>query len=256
MRNHRMAFGAVFGALALFAAASTAQADPDHPTPRPAPSAAPHGVDPESLPHGHAGAQSTTPSAAAHDMITMSSPAGTSATAPVDPESVPNHHSMMGAGAGQIGAMQGPPLTGMGRFMNWLGRFHPVLVHFPIALFVVAGGLELAGLVLKKPTLVQGTRLLIALAAISTLVAVSAGWLLMGFNVAKDNDLHRAHRLLGTIIMLLGFATWWANERYLKLRGRGPALLYGTVLLGTILAISVNGYLGSALVRGMRHMMY
>ena len=255
MRNHKIAFGAVVGAFALLVTTSTAQANPDHPPATP--SAAQQTVDPESLPHAHAGDESsTTPTAAGHDMSAMAAPTGANATAAIDPESIPNHHSMMGAGVGQMGAMQGPPLTGMARFMNWLGRFHPILVHFPIALFVVAGGLELAGLMLRKPTLVQGTRLLIALAAISALVAVGAGWLLMGFNVAKDNDLHRAHRFLGTTIMLLGFATWWANERFLKLRGRGPALIYGALLVSTILAIGINGYLGSALVRGMRHMMY
>lgn len=244
MRIHRTTLSAIIGAFALLAAAPAAQAGPGHATPQAAASSQEQGVDPESLPHAHAGDVS---SAAA---------AGTNAAVPVDPESIPNHHSMMGSDAGQMGAMHGPPLTGMARFMNWLGRFHPTLVHFPIALFVVAGGLELAGLMLRKPTLVQGTRLLIALAAISALVAVGAGWLLMGFNIAKDNDLHRAHRLLGTTIVVLGFVTWWANERYLKLRGRGPALLYGVLLVSTILAIGVNGYLGSALVRGMRHMMY
>lgn len=255
MRTHRIAFGAIVVAFVLLAAASTAQANPDHPAATPVAPAAQQTVDPESLPHAHAG-DAPSPPAAGHDMNAMAAPTGANATAAIDPESIPNHHSMMAAGAGQMGAMQGPPLTGMARFMNWLGRFHPILVHFPIALFVVAGGLELAGLILKKPTIVQGTRLLIALAAISTLVAVGAGWLLMGFNIAKDNDLHRAHRLLGTTIMVLGFATWWANERFLKLRGRGPALIYGALLVSTILAIAVNGYLGSALVRGMRHMMY
>lgn len=250
MRNHRIAFGAVVGAFVLLAAGSTAQANPDHQAATPAPSAARQTIDPESLPHAHAGdAPSSGPTAPGHDMSAMAAPTAANGAAPIDPESIPNHHSMMGA-------MHGPPLTGMARFMNWLGRFHPILVHFPIALFVVAGGLELAGLMLKKPTLVQGTRLLVALAAISALVAVGAGWLLMGFNIAKDNDLHRAHRLLGTTIMVLGFATWWANERFLKLRGRGPALIYGALLVSTILAIGINGYLGSALVRGMRHMMY
>jgi uncharacterized membrane protein len=33
---------------------------------------------------------------------------------------------------------------------NWIPNFHPLLVHFPIALLFVAMGIELLGLLLKK----------------------------------------------------------------------------------------------------------
>lgn len=149
-----------------------------------------------------------------------------------------------------------PPKTFSARVMNWIGKWHPMVVHFPIALFLVAGGLELHGRLVRKPGLTEATRVMVAVGALSTLAAVFLGWMAMGWTYGRYDKLHTAHQTLGTAIVLLALATWWAHERWLKARSKGVGALYGLLLTGTVVAIAVNGFLGSSLVRGLKHMSF
>ena len=148
------------------------------------------------------------------------------------------------------------PKTFLGRLANWLGRMHPSVVHFPIAMFVVAGVLEAYALARRKPLMLQTTRVLIALGALGALAAVALGWMAMGFTINADDALHRSHRVLGSLIAVLALATWWANERFVKRRGRAAGLVYAALLAVTVLAILINGYLGGSLTHGVDHMMF
>ena len=141
------------------------------------------------------------------------------------------------------------------RLYRWLGAMHPAAVHFPIALFLVAALLEIAALTLRRPVLTQGTRVIIALAAISSVAAVLLGWFAMGLP-GKDDVTHAYHRWLGTSIAALGLLRWWAKEHWVRRPGRGRALLYIGFLTLTAAAVVVNGLLGGMLTHGMRHLMF
>lgn len=141
------------------------------------------------------------------------------------------------------------------RLYRWLGAMHPAAVHFPIALFLVAALLEIAALTLRRPVLTQGTRVIIALAAISALAAVMLGWFAMGLP-GKDDVTHMYHRWLGTSIAALGLSSWWAKEHWVRRPGRGRELVYVGLLTLTAAAVVVNGLLGGMLTHGMRHLMF
>jgi uncharacterized membrane protein len=141
------------------------------------------------------------------------------------------------------------------RLYRWLGAMHPAAVHFPIALFLVAALLEIAALTLRRPVLTQGTRVIIALAAISSVAAVALGWFAMGLP-GKDDVTHAYHRWLGTSIAALGLLSWWAKEHWVRRPGRGRELIYIGFLTLTAAAVVVNGLLGGMLTHGMRHLMF
>lgn len=141
------------------------------------------------------------------------------------------------------------------RLYRWLGAMHPAAVHFPIALFLVAALLEIAALTLRRPVLTQGTRVIIALAAISAVAAVALGWFAMGLP-GKDDVTHLYHRWLGTSIAALGLLSWWAKEHWVRRPGRGRELIYIGLLAVTAAAVVVNGLLGGMLTHGMRHLMF
>jgi uncharacterized membrane protein len=147
------------------------------------------------------------------------------------------------------------PRTIPQRLVRWLGAMHPAAVHFPIALFLVAAVLEIAALTLRRPVLTQGTRVIIALAAISAIGAVVLGWFAMGLP-GNDDVTHTYHRWLGTSIAGLGLATWWAKEHWIRRPGRGRELIYIGLLTVTAAAILVNALLGGMLTHGVRHLMF
>ncbi|MBU2124984.1 MAG: hypothetical protein KJ679_03085 [Alphaproteobacteria bacterium] len=147
------------------------------------------------------------------------------------------------------------PKTFPQRLFRWLGAMHPAAVHFPIALFLVAALLEIAALTLRRPVLTQGTRVIIALAAISALAAVALGWLAMGMP-GNDDVTHTYHRWLGTAIAVLGLLSWWAKEHWVRKPGRRRELVYIGMLTVTASAVLVNALLGGMLTHGMKHLMF
>ena len=65
-----------------------------------------------------------------------------------------------------------------GEWSQFLGRFHPLVVHLPIALLMLVAALECAGFFPKGKHLQASAGFVLALAAVSALVAVCLGWLL------------------------------------------------------------------------------
>ena len=150
-----------------------------------------------------------------------------------------------------------PPPKGFDeRLVDWLGRWHPSIVHFPIALLLVTALLEAASRALKRPTLADAARVTLALAAISGVAAVALGWLAMGFELGKDDQTHELHRWIGSGLGVLVLATWWAREALERRADRGRCLTYAVLLAVTVALTLVNGYLGGVLVHGPRHMAF
>lgn len=139
--------------------------------------------------------------------------------------------------------------TGFGRFLVWLGKFHPAAVHFPIALLLAAAAGELLSLRYKPEFFRDAARFSLWAGAIGAVGAASLGWLYGGFHLVDKETVLTIHRWNGTSIAVLALLTLWLGERRLHLQPSRSGI-YRTALFATALLVGVNGYLGGLMVYG------
>ena len=135
------------------------------------------------------------------------------------------------------------------RLFDWLGRIHPLIVHFPIAFFPAALLTAIAGR--RKPAFAAPVQFLVVAGGIFAPIAAGAGWL-AGLS-ADPEPILAYHRWLGTVIGVGGAGLGvWAWRRPWEDRGAGMIL----ALTIMTIAIAVQGFLGAGLTHGMDHMMF
>jgi uncharacterized membrane protein len=139
--------------------------------------------------------------------------------------------------------------------LRWLGRFHPVSTHFPVALMFVAVFAEGIAWWTRRDSWLQTVRFLVVLAALGALSAAVLGWINAYFAsyTGQLAPILKWHRWLGT-----GTAIWTlicaslvmiheCNEGSSERQRFRGALLLGSALVG------ISGFLGSALIYGLDH---
>jgi uncharacterized membrane protein len=147
----------------------------------------------------------------------------------------------------------------------FLGRFHPLLVHFPIVLLVLAGVCDLcawwgrrtngAGVLIapSRPALASlgdSTGSVLSLGALSAVAAAAAGYLLGGSG-GYGGATFVWHERLGVAVAIGAALTWcgWILAR----RSRRPepaTVVYRTLLVTTLIVIALAGHLGATLTHG------
>lgn len=129
-----------------------------------------------------------------------------------------------------------------------LGRLHPVAVHFPIALFVMALVAEI--ILMKRPTagLETSVRLLAAGGGVGAAVSALLGWFAAGWRMTDRSDVLQLHRWNGTAIAMVGLVAWWQSTR------AGSRLTLRLLLVALVLALAYQGYLGGEMVFGPNHL--
>lgn len=125
--------------------------------------------------------------------------------------------------------------------------FHPVLVHFPLALFIFGGALDLAGLARRNAAVRLAGLWNMTAASVATALAIPTGFLaasLSGYKLTLGSGVvtHLLFAAGGTVLMTLLVAWRSRAER------RGP--LYVAILLLTIAIVGFAGHLGGTLVYG------
>lgn len=128
---------------------------------------------------------------------------------------------------------------------NW----HPILVHFTVALLSVSALLYFAGLVLKKPHFLLIARWNLWIGAAITVGTILAG--LDAYNsIAHDGPLHKAmteHKnwalATGSIFILLAL---WALFKHRGAKTVNPIFVFIIILASGLL--SITGYLGAEVV--------
>ena len=139
--------------------------------------------------------------------------------------------------------------------LRWIGKFHPVTTHFPVALMMVAVLAEGLAWWTRRESWSHTVRFLVVLAALGALSAGVLGWVNAYFSSYSKatGALLWWHRWFGTATTLwalvcaaLSILSPCAEGTPERQRFRG-ALVLGAAL------VSVTGFLGSALIYGLEH---
>ena len=134
-------------------------------------------------------------------------------------------------------------------FMTFIGKFHPLLVHFPIALVLAAAAAELVVLATTRTAwrtvAVANIR---AGAALGVVTAVT-GWLFASSPVVDASPSLEWHRWVGLAGAAGAIAAALLSAR-LHRPSRRSAFGYRVTLFVTALLVAITGHLGGTLVWG------
>lgn len=125
---------------------------------------------------------------------------------------------------------------------------HPVIIHFPIALFITSAVFDLVAVWRKKPVLASVAYYNLVGAAISVPLAIATGlgawrWHLEGAALKGNLRLHLIFALTSASLI---FLLCWMRSR-LRAKGSSPGLVYFALTLLTLAIITLTGHLGGFL---------
>ncbi len=129
---------------------------------------------------------------------------------------------------------------------------HPLVVHFPVALWIVSLLFDVLAWYRQDPLYRRAAYWLVGLGLLGAAVSVGSGWLdLLGYErggvepgIVRRHWIHSILAYASTVVYLLNFLWRWRREN------RVTSVLLGLSILGAIL-IAVAGYLGGALRSAM-----
>jgi len=123
---------------------------------------------------------------------------------------------------------------------------HPVIIHFPIALFIISVAFDLLAIWRSNPTMAKAAYYNLLAAALTVPIAIATGltawqWQLEGSKLKGNLLLHLLFALTasGMIWLLCG---WRLRQR--KFPQRTPGIIYILLALATVLLIAIAGHLG------------
>jgi len=114
------------------------------------------------------------------------------------PDAVPATSVSLSTMPGDVSVSGIAETATVGRLIRWLGRFHLLLIHFPIALVVAAGVGEVRSAWVREVRPSEAVRFCLRLGALAAIPAAGLGWLFAAAgNGVASPQLLMAHRWLG-----------------------------------------------------------
>jgi uncharacterized membrane protein len=132
--------------------------------------------------------------------------------------------------------------------MALTGRLHPLLVHFPIALILIAAIAELIFLVTRFPRWQTVAVANVRAGAVFAVGSAGAGWVLASSHIVEASPALEWHRWLG---LMAAIAAITAALMAGKIDPPGkPQRLYRIALFLAAAIVAVAGHFGAVLVWG------
>lgn len=132
---------------------------------------------------------------------------------------------------------------------EFLGRLHPMLVHFPIALLIAVLGLEMLILGGKRESLRPSIALLLP-ASVAFAVLTSILGLMLHEQGGYKEELVERHEQLGILTTLLSIAAWLIYLRWRKMDSKALLMVYRGLLIACVATLSFAGHWGASLTHG------
>lgn len=132
---------------------------------------------------------------------------------------------------------------------QFIGRFHPLAVHFPIALILLVPVLELVGLSNRFSYLRRSAEFVLALATLGATVAALLGWCLARSG-GYSGPLLSQHMWCGISLAAVCWMCWLLRARSVERTG----LLYAVALALAVGLVGWTGYRGGQLSLGEDHL--
>jgi uncharacterized membrane protein len=129
-------------------------------------------------------------------------------------------------------------------------HIHPILVNFTAALVPASLASDVAGRLLRRPSLHQAAWwMLVYAAAITPFTAVAGLMWKKSVGAALPPEMIHFHQYLGIllVVLLMALAAW---RRLAKKRDEAPSILYIAFAALVVLALGYQGSLGGEMVFG------
>jgi uncharacterized membrane protein len=158
--------------------------------------------------------------------------------------------------AHQIGSIGATPLAaqGLGPWWRFTGVFHPAVVHFPIALLILAAAVESWNIVRRKRKPLHTTLVCLYFGAAAAVVATLLGWANADAN-AQHGTIVTIHRWLGVAVAVLAVAAAVISIFVTRREIPGPKLLwsYRASILAAGGLVGLVGMYGGMISFGKDH---
>ena len=125
---------------------------------------------------------------------------------------------------------------------QFLGRLHPLIVHFPVGLLCIALLLEAIAWFRKSTDMQAGIRAMVWVGTISSIIAAALGLVLVNQDDYGGNTI-KIHQWSGLATMTLAILTVFAMRT-------GRVTLYRSLLTLTVLGVSLAGHFGAMVTHG------
>jgi len=136
--------------------------------------------------------------------------------------------------------------------VDYAGRLHPLVIHFPIALLIVGAAGEVVRIWRDDSSVARFSAWIVLLGALSALLAAATGWL-FAYQIHRPPELRPIlywHRWLGVSSVGTAFlAAWAAHQWAVTPWPRRRWLRRGAIWAAALLAAG-TAHLGAALVWG------
>jgi uncharacterized membrane protein len=143
------------------------------------------------------------------------------------------------------------PSAVISNFWLWqfLGRLHPLIVHFPIGLLIIALVLELFTINGKYRELRSAINIVLIVGALASVLAVVLGWFLEQQD-EYSGDVLAVHKWAGITTAIFATSTVLLHRHILS--NNRPRLLkvYRAILITTVSCVTVAGHFGASLTHG------
>ncbi|MFP5042336.1 c-type cytochrome domain-containing protein [Parasediminibacterium sp. JCM 36343] len=131
----------------------------------------------------------------------------------------------------------------------FFGHFHPVVVHLPIGILIIAFTLEMVRIRAKNDSLNKAVSISLCLGFISALISCLFGWLLSSSGGYNESTLFW-HQWLGISVAVVAGITWLLKNNVAFIQGAIMSKVYVGLFLLLMFLLTFTGHLGGNMTHG------